>query len=212
MATLPLDQYVGVLSPFGLTIEKIKDFIIGAQNYRNGVIAISDGFLYGLEMVPGPPLTFSVTVKPSVRNDIAYSTSVSLHSEAQFSSSCLCDAKNHTHAKCKHVAALLLALYSLQQHPLATAWPPYFSRASFKIFKGCETSYTAIQAGIDLTYPKLLRRLLDPAPPSLLALVEKAREPEKQTKPIFNATLTSPVRVPLSNEIKDLGKRAPFSQ
>lgn len=98
--------------------EEIESYIGGKQNFRKGqkIVACGDVQKVSFSTISSENYCCSAFVHAEMISNMNYLVRVFLSTSSILQSECVCKAGKNRHNKCKHVAAVLLSLFCLQNH------------------------------------------------------------------------------------------------
>lgn len=160
-----LKQFVP--SNLSLHFDTIKAFILGTQNYEKGVTCLSGGGVRGYRLSDRDSgwdfLCWVVAEKDPSK---FYLVKIRFDGQKGITSECVCKARNHKHARCKHQAAALLGLVVLRDNFEDTEFPRWFATKSRMRFWNPGTLTHQLLFG-DWTMPQIVKNLVEPLPATL---------------------------------------------
>lgn len=114
------------------SLETVKAFVNSAQNYKKGVLLVSDGQVYEFRLADrNSDFSLISTVISEKSNTYAYNVSIKFSKTGIEKTNCPCVAgSSHVHALCKHVAAALLACIVIRDHFNDQKFPQWFKTKS----------------------------------------------------------------------------------
>jgi len=161
--------------------ESIEVYIAGAQNYTKGCALVACGDVHEVKLkVSTPELwTYSGIVHSKLTANKHYLVSATFDKSAIVSTSCVCLAAPNAHNKCKHQAALLLALFSIKNYPYCQGPKWAMRKRKVKRFFSPGTSLHK-KTKVDLTWSDVLQgfSLVSPKHGTKTAVIQ--REPPKK--------------------------------
>jgi hypothetical protein len=116
MAAIPLDLAF-VPSKTHFNEDVIASYIVGQQNFRKGRLLVAASYVSCAKALPrGDSFHYSAAVNSEKSTGVCYLVKVKFGGNKIDSSSCTCAGQGAAHHRCKHVAALLLALLALKHY------------------------------------------------------------------------------------------------
>ena len=116
MAAVPLDLSF-IPSKTHFNEDAIASYIVGAQDYRKGCLAVAASYVSMAAALPrGNTFHYSAAVNSEKSTGVCYLVKVKFAGNKIHSSSCSIAGQAASHHRCKHVAALLLALLALKHY------------------------------------------------------------------------------------------------
>lgn len=171
------------------TVARIEEYISGKQNFRKGESIVACGDVSSLKFDGSTEkgLKYSCFVHSEMTANKNYLVEGAIADDGSLMGICVCKASPDHHNKCKHVAALFLALHflCLKDEPP----PKYILNRKFKVARFAHPGWEINEeCRCNLTPQDILQKLLAPPerynskPPVLVVKLE-----EKKRKRIRNA-------------------------